>query len=141
MFAVIKTGGKQYRVAPDDVLTVERLEGEAGGSVSFDEVLMIGDDETTTVGTPTVAGASVAAEVVEQTRGPKIIILKKRRRKSSRRRQGHRQDLTRIRITEILTANGPVRGKARPESAAEAAGGAAAAGEITAADAAPGGEA
>ena len=138
MFAVIKTGGKQYRVAPDDVLTVERLEGEAGGSVSFDEVLLVGDGETTTVGTPTVAGASVAAEVVEQMRGPKIIILKKRRRKSSRRRQGHRQDLTKVRITEILTANGPLRARvAEPESEAAAA----PAGGAPAAEAAPGAEA
>jgi large subunit ribosomal protein L21 len=148
MFAVIKTGGKQYRVAPDDVLTIERLEGEAGGSVSFDQVLMIGDGETTTIGTPTVAGAQVAAEVVEQTRGPKIIILKKRRRKSSRRRQGHRQDLTTVRITEILTASGPLRARAaQPETAAETdvaaptADVVPVAGGAPAADAAPGGAA
>lgn len=101
MFAVIKTGGKQYRVAPDDTLEIERLDAAAGETVTFSEVLLVGSDGTTTVGSPTVAGASVAAEVLEQTRGPKVIAFKKRRRKNSRRKRGHRQDLTLVRITEI----------------------------------------
>lgn len=104
MFAVIKTGGKQYRVATDDVLTIERLEGEAGSEVEFTEVLMIGGNGTPKIGTPTVPGAKVTAELVEQTRGSKIIVFKKRRRKNSRRKRGHRQDLTTVRITNIIGA-------------------------------------
>jgi large subunit ribosomal protein L21 len=102
MFAVIKTGGKQYRVAADDLLKVEKIKGEPGEIVQFGEVLVVGGD-TATLGTPTVAGASVAAEVVEQGRGPKVIAFKKRRRKNSRRKRGHRQEFTLVRITEILT--------------------------------------
>jgi large subunit ribosomal protein L21 len=104
MYAVIKTGGKQYRVAKDDVLTIERLEGEAGAEVEFTEVLMIGGNGTPKIGTPTVPGAKVTAELVEQTRGPKLIAFKKRRRKNSRRKRGHRQDLTKVRITNIIGA-------------------------------------
>jgi large subunit ribosomal protein L21 len=100
MFAVIKTGGKQYKVAANDTVTIEKLEAEAGSVVTFDEVLMLGG-ETPVVGAPTVAGATVTAEVVEQTRGPKVIAFKKRRRKNSRRKHGHRQDLTTVRITAI----------------------------------------
>ena len=100
MFAVIKTGGKQYKVAANDKITVEKLEVEAGSVVTFDEVLMLGGDAPV-VGAPTVAGATVTAEVVEQTRGPKVIAFKKRRRKNSRRKHGHRQDLTVVRITAI----------------------------------------
>jgi large subunit ribosomal protein L21 len=102
MFAVIKTGGKQYRVAAEDVIKVERLEGERGEIIQFGEVLLVGG-ESVTLGAPTVAGASVAAEVVEQGRGPKVIAFKKRRRKNSRRKRGHRQEFTKVRITEILT--------------------------------------
>lgn len=102
MFAVIKTGGKQYKVRKDDVLVVEKLNGEAGASVDFDSVLMIGDDEKATIGAPVVDGAVVKAEVVEQTRGDKVIIFKKKRRKNHRRKNGHRQDLTVIKITDIL---------------------------------------
>ncbi len=101
MFAVIKTGGKQYTVAAGDKLKVEKLEAEAGATITFDEVLVVGDEAGTTVGTPIVAGAAVAAEVVEQTRGPKLIVFKKRRRKNSRRRNGHRQWLTVVKITGI----------------------------------------
>jgi large subunit ribosomal protein L21 len=101
MYAVIKTGGKQYRVAKDDVLTIERLEGEAGGKLEFTEVLMVGEGASIKVGKPTVAGAKVTAELVEQARGPKLIAFKKRRRKNSRRKKGHRQDLTKVRITGI----------------------------------------
>src|SRR5215472_3151916 len=102
MFAVIKTGGKQYRVAADDLLKVEKIKGEPGEIVQFGEVLVVGG-EPATIGAPTVEGASVAAEVVEQGRGPKVIAFKKRRRKNSRRKRGHRQEFTLVRITEILT--------------------------------------
>jgi large subunit ribosomal protein L21 len=102
MFAVIKTGGKQYRVAAQDTLKVDRLKGEPGEIVQFGEVLVVGGDSVT-LGTPTIAGASVAAEVLEQGRGPKIIAFKKRRRKNSRRKRGFRPEFTLVRITEILT--------------------------------------
>ena len=102
MFAVLKTGGKQYKVAANDIFLVEKLSAEAGETVRFTEVLMLGGD-TVTIGAPFVAGASVVAEVLEQTKGPKVISFVKRRRKhSSQRRRGHRQPLTRIRITDIL---------------------------------------
>jgi large subunit ribosomal protein L21 len=104
MFAVIKTGGKQYRVAANDVLEIERLPGDAGGTVEFTEVLMIGEGQSVKVGTPTVAGAKVTAELLEQTRGPKLIAFKKRRRKNSRRKKGHRQDLTKVRIKDFVGA-------------------------------------
>jgi large subunit ribosomal protein L21 len=104
MFAVIKTGGKQYKVAPEDVLQIEKLEAEAGATVTFDTVLMVSAESGTTVGTPTVAGATVSAEVVEQTRGPKVISFKKRRRQNSKRKRGHRQDLTIVKITGISAA-------------------------------------
>ena len=102
MFAVFKTGGKQYRVAAEDVLQVEKVKGDRGEIVEFGEVLLVGG-ETVTLGAPTVAGATVAAEVLDQSRGPKVIAFKKRRRKNSRRKRGHRQEFTLIRITEILT--------------------------------------
>ena len=114
MFAVIKTGGKQYRVAADDLLQVGKIKGEPGEIVQFGEVLVVGGD-TTTLGVPTVAGASVAAEVVEQGRGPKVIAFKKRRRKNSRRKRGHRQEFTLIRITEILTDGAKPTKTARPK--------------------------
>lgn len=104
MYAVIKTGGKQYRVAQNDILTVEKLAGEAGATIEFDDVLMVGEGESVKVGAPRVAGAKVTAELVEQTRGPKVIAFKKRRRKNSRRKRGHRQDLSLIRITGITAA-------------------------------------
>jgi large subunit ribosomal protein L21 len=102
MFAVIKTGGKQYRVAADDKLKVEKVDGEPGQIIQFAEVLVVGGDAVT-LGTPTVAGASVAAAVIEQSRHPKVIAFKKRRRKNSRRKRGHRQEYTLVQITEILT--------------------------------------
>ena len=102
MFAVIKTGGKQYRVAADDVIRVDKIKGEPGEIVQLEEVLLLGGDNVS-LGSPTVAGASVAAEVMEQGRGPKIIVFKKRRRKNSRRKRGHRQEFTLLRVTEILT--------------------------------------
>jgi large subunit ribosomal protein L21 len=101
MFAVIKTGGKQYRVAPDDKLKVARLNGEPGSIVELTDVLMVGGD-TPVLGNP-VPGATVAAEVVEHSRGQKVIAFKKRRRKNSRRKRGFREEFTLIRITEILT--------------------------------------
>ena len=101
MFAVIKTGGKQYKVTQDTQLSIEKLDAAAGDTVEFNEVLMLGGD-TVTVGTPTVAGAVVKAEVLEQIRGPKLIHYVKRRRKhSSQRRKGHRQNLTVVKITDI----------------------------------------
>jgi large subunit ribosomal protein L21 len=119
MFAVIKTGGKQYRVAAQDVIKIDRIQGEPGEVVQFAEVLLLGG-ENVSLGAPTVQGASVAAEVVEQGRGPKIIAFKKRRRKNSRRKRGHRQEFTVVRVTEILTdGSTPNRtSSARPASAA-----------------------
>jgi large subunit ribosomal protein L21 len=102
MFAVIKTGGKQYRVAAGDKLKIEKIEGEPGKIVQIGEVLVVGGDSVT-LGAPTISGASVAAQVLEQSRGPKVIAFKKRRRKNSRRKRGHRQEYTVLGITEILT--------------------------------------
>ncbi len=102
MFAVFKTGGKQYRVAAEDVIRVGKVKGEPGQIVEFGEVLVVGGDNLS-LGVPTVPGATVAAEVLQQARGPKIIAFKKRRRKNSRRKIGHRQEFTLLRITEILT--------------------------------------
>ena len=127
MFAVFKTGGKQYRVATEDVLQVDKIKGEPGEIVEFGEVLVVGGDSLT-LGAPTVAGATVAAEVLDQARGPKIIAFKKRRRKNSRRKHGHRQEFTLLRITEILTegkkankAPPPRPQRARPPAPAAAA--------------------
>ncbi|RAU21915.1 50S ribosomal protein L21 [Paramagnetospirillum kuznetsovii] len=97
MFAVIQTGGKQYKVASGDVIRVEKLAGEAGAEVVLDQVLMVGDK----IGAPNVDGAQVKATVVAQARGEKVIVFKKRRRQNSRRKNGHRQDLTILRITDI----------------------------------------
>jgi large subunit ribosomal protein L21 len=104
MFAVIKTGGRQYRVVPDDVLEIGKIAGDVGTIVQLGEVLVLGGD-TPTLGTPTVAGASVAAEVLDHKRGPKVIAFKKRRRKNSRRKRGYRDEITVLRITEILADN------------------------------------
>ncbi len=103
-YAVIRTGGKQYRVTPDAVLTVERLEAEPGATVTFHDVLLVGGEAGLTVGAPTVPGASVTATVVEQSRGDKVLIFKKRRRQNSRRKNGHRQHLTVLRIAAITAA-------------------------------------
>ena len=100
MFAIIETGGKQYKVSPNDVIKVELLPGAAGDTITFDKVLMVDGK----VGTPIVAGASVTGTLLEQGRGPKLIIFKKRRRQNSRRKNGHRQDLTVVRITGITGA-------------------------------------
>jgi large subunit ribosomal protein L21 len=102
MFAVIRTGGKQYRVAAEDVIRIDRVNGQPGEIVEFGEVLVVGGD-TPQLGTPTVAGATVAGEVLQHTRGDKVIAFKKRRRKNSRRKRGYRHEFSVIRITEILT--------------------------------------
>ncbi len=99
MFAVIKTGGKQYSVSADDIITVMALPGEKGDAVTFDSVLMFGGEGRASFGAPFIEGASVAAEIVEQKRGPKVISFKKRRRQNSKRKRGHRQDLTVVKIT------------------------------------------
>jgi large subunit ribosomal protein L21 len=116
MFAVIKTGGKQYKVAKDDVIVVEKLEGEAGEVIAFESVLMVGEGADTKAGAPFVEGVCVAGEVVEQTRGDKILVFKKKRRQNYRRTNGHRQDLTVVRITDILT--GGEKPEAKPKRAA-----------------------
>jgi large subunit ribosomal protein L21 len=124
MFAVIKTGGKQYTVAQDDLIKIEKLDGEPGETVTFDEVLMVGGETDTMIGAPRVDGASVVGEVVDQARTRKIIIFKKRRRQNSRRRNGHRQSFTLVKITDILTdgKKPAAKKKAAPkaEKAAEA---------------------
>jgi large subunit ribosomal protein L21 len=104
MFAVIKTGGRQYRVVPDDVLEIGKIAGDVGTIVQLGEVLLVGGEQPV-LGSPTVAGASVAAEVLQHKRGPKVIAFKKRRRKNSRRKRGYRDEITVLRITEILTDN------------------------------------
>ena len=114
MYAVIKTGGKQYRVAAEDKIEIEKLPGAAGDIVEFTDVLMVANDGSIDVGAPFVSGATVAAEILGQVRGPKLIIFKKHRRKHYRRKNGHRQDLTSVRITEILT------GGAKPSKKAAA---------------------
>jgi large subunit ribosomal protein L21 len=122
MFAVIKTGGKQYRVAPDEVLTVEKLPGSIGDTVVFPEILMVGGDAGVTLGSPLVTGASVAAQVVEQVRDDKVIAFKKRRRQNSKRSRGHRQHQTIVRILDIAAAGGKAKkASKKTEAAAEAA--------------------
>ena len=103
-YAVIRTGGKQYRVTPNAVLVVEKLEAEAGQTVTFQDVLVLGGESGLTIGAPTVAGATVTATVIEQTRGDKVIVFKKRRRQNSRRKNGHRQYMTVLRIGDIAAA-------------------------------------
>ena len=128
MFAVIKAGGKQYRVAAEDVIRIDRVENEPGQVVEFGEVLLLGGD-TPTIGTPTVTGATVAGEVLQHDRGDKVIAFKKRRRKNSRRKRGYRHEFSLIRITEILTDGAkpakeppprPKREAKKPQAAPEA---------------------
>ncbi len=121
-YAVIKTGGKQYRVAADDVIDVEKIAGEAGELVSFAEVMMIGGDGAPTVGSPMIEGATVSAEVIDQRRGRKIIVFKKKRRKNYRRKNGHRQELTRVRILEVLAKGAKATKKASGKPDAQKAG-------------------
>jgi large subunit ribosomal protein L21 len=118
MYAVIRTGGKQYRVAPEDVIEIERLAAKAGDQVQFSEVLMVAGEGGISFGAPLVAGATVAGEVTALTRGPKLVIFKKKRRKHFRRKNGHRQDLMEVRITEILTDGHKPEQGARPAAAA-----------------------
>lgn len=118
MFAVIKTGGKQYRVAADDKIKVARVAGEPGDIVEFGEVLVVGGDSVQ-LGLPTVSGATVAAEIVSHDRGPKIISFKKRRRKNSRRKRGYREEYSLVQITEILT-DGKKPSKKKAEKKAKA---------------------
>jgi len=104
MFAIVRTGGKQYRVAKDDKITVEKLDAKEGSSVNLEDVLYVGGDKSAKVGSPFVKGASVAAKVIKQTRGPKITIFKKKRRQNYRRTKGHRQNHTVLQITDIKAA-------------------------------------
>jgi large subunit ribosomal protein L21 len=117
MFAVIRTGGKQYRVAPNDIIEVEKIAGRPGEIVELAEVLLLGGDSPKT-GSPTISGALVAAEVLEQKKGDKVVVFKKKRRKNYRRTKGHRQELTALRITEILT-DGKKPSKTAPKSEAK----------------------
>ena len=114
MFAVIRTGGKQYRVAPNDVIEIEKIAGKPGDIVELSEVILLGGDGGPKTGSPTIAGTLVAAEVIEHKRGDKIVVFKKKRRKNYRRKKGHRQALTALRITEILT-DGKKPSKAAPK--------------------------
>ena len=127
MYAVIRTGGKQYKVAKNDVIRIERLEADKDGLVRFADVLMLGDGASTTIGTPTVSGATVAGAYLDDVRGDKVLIFKKKRRHNYRRKKGHRQQVTVLRVTDILTdgkrpepgAKAAPRPKAEPKAAAE----------------------
>jgi large subunit ribosomal protein L21 len=124
MFAVVRTGGKQYKVSPGDVIVAERLAGEAGATIELADILMVSDGAKTTVGTPTVAGAKIAAEVIDQARGEKIVVLKFKRRQRYRRTLGHRQEQTILRVTEIsapgmTTAKAEAKPKHVPKVAPE----------------------
>jgi large subunit ribosomal protein L21 len=114
MYAVIKTGGKQYKVAAGNLIAVEKLAGQAGDAVSFDQVLLVGGDKEPSIGAPLVAGAAVSGEIVEQRRSDKVLVFKKRRRQNSKRTRGHRQSETLVRITEILTSG--KKAKAKPQA-------------------------
>ncbi len=119
MFAIIRTGGKQYRVKPNDVLKVEKLDGAAGDTITFSEILAVGSDSGTTVGAPLVPGATVSATVIAQDRLDKVIIFKKRRRQNSRRKNGHRQHVTVLRVAGIM-ADGHMQPLEAAPTAAEA---------------------
>ena len=124
MYAVVRTGGKQYRVAKDDVIRVERLGAAVGSTVELVDVLMVGDGARTEIGAPAVSAAKVVAEVVEQTRDAKLLVFKKKRRKNHRRLRGHRQQLTVLRITDILPDGDATAAAAETEAPAEAGAGA-----------------
>jgi large subunit ribosomal protein L21 len=115
MFAIVKTGGKQYRVAPGDQIVVERLEGEVGAEISIDQVLAISNQDSGAIGRPTLADTYVRARIVRQPRGTKVIVFKKKRRKNYRRKHGHRQELTVLRIEEIVHENAGGSGSAGNE--------------------------
>ena len=112
MYAVVKTGGKQYRVSKDDTIMVESIKAEAGSTIQLDDVMMLDDNGNVTIGTPSVEGAIVSAEVVKQARGPKLIIFRRKRRKNHRRIRGHRQDLTLLKILDI-SADGKTKTAAK----------------------------
>ena len=118
MYALVKTGGKQYRVSKDDTILVERISADEGAEVILDNVVMLGDGDKVTIGTPRVEGAAVSATVMRQTRGPKIIIFRRKRRKNHRRTQGHRQDLTLLKINVIAEDGKSLTPKAAPKKAA-----------------------
>jgi large subunit ribosomal protein L21 len=130
MFAVIRTGGKQYRVAPNDIIEIEKIAGKPGDIIELAEVILLGGEGGPKTGSPTIAGALVAAEVIEQRRADKITVFKKKRRANYRRKKGHRQELTALRITEILTdgkkpskqaaKSEPKKAEKKPAEAAEA---------------------
>jgi large subunit ribosomal protein L21 len=121
MYAVVSSGGKQYRVEAGNELILERVPGDAGASITFDRVLLVGDGEAVTVGTPTVQGATVSGTVLGEALGPKLIVFKFKQKATYRRKNGHRQHLTRVRIDEITTGSKGSKGKAKAETAAEAA--------------------
>jgi large subunit ribosomal protein L21 len=118
MYALVKTGGKQYRVSKDDTILVERIAADEGAEVILDDIVMLGDGDKVTIGTPRVEGAAVSATVMRQTRGPKIIIFRRKRRKNHRRTQGHRQDLTLLKINAIAEDGKSLTPKAAPKKAA-----------------------
>jgi large subunit ribosomal protein L21 len=118
MYALVRTGGKQYRVSKDDTILVERISADEGAEVILDDVVMLGDGDKVTIGTPRVDGAAVSATVMRQTRGPKIIIFRRKRRKNHRRTQGHRQDLTLLKINAIAEDGKSLAAKAAPKKAA-----------------------
>ncbi len=118
MYALVRTGGKQYRVAKDDTILVERISADEGAEIILDDIVMLGDGDKVTIGTPRVEGAAVSATVVRQTRGPKIIIFRRKRRKNHRRTQGHRQDLTLLKINAIAENSKALAPKAAPKKAA-----------------------
>ena len=114
MYALVKTGGKQYRVAKDDKILVERIAADEGAEIILDDIIMLGDGDKVSIGTPRVDGAAVSAKVVRQTRGPKVIIFRRKRRKNHRRTKGHRQDLTLLQITGIAENGDSLKPKAAP---------------------------
>ena len=119
-YALVRTGGKQYRVAKDDTILVERIAADEGAEVILDDIVMLGDGDKVTIGTPRVEGAAVSATIVSQTRGPKIIIFRRKRRKNHRRTQGHRQDLTLLKINAIAEDGKSLKPKAAPAKKAAA---------------------
>ena len=118
MYALVRTGGKQYRVAKDDTILVERISADEGAEIILDDIVMLGEGDKVTIGTPRVEGAAVSATVMRQTRGPKIIIFRRKRRKNHRRTQGHRQDLTLLKINAIAENGKALAPKAAPKKAA-----------------------
>jgi len=119
MYAVVRTGGKQYKVAPGDVVLVEKLDGEAGAEIKLDDILMVNDGTTTVIGSPTVEGAAVTASIIEQGRADKILVFKKKRRQGYRRMAGHRQDQTVLRILDVAGAGAKKKKAAAKKPAAK----------------------